>query len=94
VNLWEDYQTMDPKLILQISKVVYKRFPEVDGKKPRVRKQPRANGAKPKKNAENPTYLLTFKGQGQGPGGRKIPRLVRVVASARGKIIKMTTSRG
>jgi hypothetical protein len=85
---------MDPKLIMQISKIVYKQFPEVDGKKPRVRKQARANGAKPKKNAEIPVYLLTFQGQGQGPGGRKIPRLIRVVANARGKIIKMSTSRG
>ncbi len=85
---------MDPKLILQISKIVYKRFPEVEGKKPRVRKQAQTNGARPKKKADSQTYLLTFQGQGQGPGGRKIPRLIRVVANSNGKIIKMSTSRG
>ena len=82
---------MDPKLIKTIANQVYKRFPEVAGEKPKVRKR------RPPKAAagdQPPTYLLTFRGTGKGPGGRTIPRLVRVVADARGKILKITTSRG
>lgn len=89
---------MDPKLIQRISNQVYRRFPEVNGKKPRVRQQkPPANGSKAKHSgaaAVDPTYLLIFRGTGLGPGGRPIPRLVRVVASAQGKILKISTSRG
>ena len=84
---------MDPKIVQSISNKVYKKFPEISGKKPKVRKQ-RANGGLPKSVNPAPNYLLTFRGVGQGPGGRKIPRLVRVVATTRGKIIKISTSRG
>ena len=84
---------MDSKTIQIISNQVYKRFPEVSGKKPRVQPQ-KTNGAGPKKTTAPPTYLLVFRGSGQGPGGKVIPRYVRVVANQKGKIIKITTSRG
>ena len=38
-------------------------------------------------------YVLTFRGSGQGPGGRVINRIVRVVADDRGKVLKVSTSR-
>jgi hypothetical protein len=45
------------------------------------------------KNKDNTTYLLTYSGSAELPGGRKINRIVRVVADERGRILKMTTSR-
>jgi hypothetical protein len=82
---------MDSKTIQSISDKVYKRFPETDGKKPRVRKQRKPDE---KDSKAPPTFLLTYKGSGQGPGGKIIPRWVRVVANERGKILKISTSRG
>ena len=38
-------------------------------------------------------FLLTFKANGQGPGGQTIQRIVRVVADAQGKVLKISTSR-
>lgn len=38
-------------------------------------------------------YLLTFKGKADLPGGRKISRVVRIVADERGRILKLSTSK-
>lgn len=83
---------MDPETVSRIAAQVYKKFPDVKGKKPRIRAQNANGGAKSKKQTN--TFLLTFRGFGSGPGGKKIPRLVRVVASNNGKILKVSTSRG
>jgi hypothetical protein len=83
---------MDPKTVETISLQVYKRFPEVNGKKPRVAAQ-KANGANQKPASRLPVYLLTYRGKGTGPGGEVIPRYVRVVANQKGRILKITTSR-
>jgi hypothetical protein len=82
---------MEPKIVEAITRKVYSRFPEVEGKKPRVRRQ------KPPASAQGttaPRFLLTYRGSASGPNGKTIPRWVRVVASEKGKIIKITTSRG
>jgi hypothetical protein len=58
------------------------------------------SGAAPKVQAQKPpagktgagTYLLTFSSHAQ-VGGKKLPRWVRVTASADGKILKISTSR-
>jgi hypothetical protein len=81
---------MDQKLVNNISKQVYLRFPEVDGKKPKVRRQPSPKG---KKSNSKPTYLLTYLGKAKVQGGKTINRYVRVVTDDKGKIIKTTTSR-
>lgn len=60
---------------------VYQKFPEVAGKTPVKHVQP------------NGQTLLVFKGQGVGPNGTRISRIVRVLVNEKGKIIKMTTSR-
>ncbi len=83
--------TMDPKIVTSISKQVYRRFPEVNGKKPKIRKQPLPKSGPPNKTRN---FLLTYRGKVVGPGGRTIPRLIRVVANPHGKILKMSTSRG
>ena len=84
---------MDPKALENITKQIHSRFPEVAGKKPTVRKQPQPNSKKRRGSPDNQNYLLTFKGKAKGPGGQDIQRLVRVVASPSGKIIKITTSK-
>ena len=81
---------MHPDIVEEISTKIYRKFPEVKGVKPKVRKQPVPKGtSKPKE----PVYLLTYNKQGRGPGGKKIPRWVRVAVTPSGKIRKTTTSR-
>lgn len=77
---------MDPKLVAKISKKVYSRFPEMSGKRPRIKT------SKGMPSAE-PNFILTYQVTTTGIRGSKIPRHVRVVASPSGKIIKMSTSR-
>lgn len=72
---------MDSKLIDSVCQQVYRKFPEVDGAKPTVSARP---------NAE---YLLVFKGSAVTADGHTLPRTVRVVADAKGKVVRMTTSR-
>jgi CO dehydrogenase/acetyl-CoA synthase gamma subunit (corrinoid Fe-S protein) len=77
---------MDPKLVQAISNKVYARFPEMRGKKPKI-KQAKTVSA----NLEN--FVLTYNTVAQDIRGNSIPRHVRVVVDAKGKIIKMSTSR-
>jgi len=72
---------MNEDLLNEIYQKVYRKFPEVDGKKPVKHDQP------------NGQTLLIFKGEGKTPDGKKISRIVRVLISDTGKIVKMTTSR-
>lgn len=60
---------------------VYKRFPEISGVQPRVQNQP------------GDQLLLIFQGSARAADGKTIPRIIRVVVSPAGKIVKMTTSR-
>lgn len=68
----------------KIEKKIYRQFPEVAGKRPKVTQQ---------KSAHSSNYLLTFNGLAEGPGGRSFKRIVRVVADERGQILKVSTSR-
>lgn len=81
---------MDAKLIKSIASQIYRRFPEVSGSSPKV---VRRSAAQAKSPSATPTFVLTFRGTGRTPDGKSIPRVVRVTASATGKIIKVTTSR-
>jgi hypothetical protein len=60
---------------------VYRRFPEIAGTQPRVQDQP---GNK---------LLLIFHSSAKTSDGKNMPRTVRVVVDASGKIIKTTSSR-
>ncbi len=85
---------MEPKTIESISKEIYRRFPEVEGIKPKVRKQPvpkSKGGVSIHPDQQN--YLLTYNSTVKGPGGQTIPRWVRVVATPNGKIVKISTSK-
>jgi hypothetical protein len=80
---------MDPKLVKSISTEIFRRFPEIAGSQPRVSTQ-----AAPKSAAHPiPTYLLTYRGSARTSDGKSIPRIVRVIANAQGRILKVTTSR-
>jgi hypothetical protein len=65
----------------EVYQKVYKKYPEVAGKKPVSRLQ--ADGNK----------LLIFKGFVETANGFKLPRIVRVLIDENGKILKMTTSK-
>lgn len=79
---------MDEKYLKSISNTVSRKFPEVAGVKPQIRRQ-----SNPGSKSTPATYLITYRGTGQTADGRSIARIVRVTASENGKIIKMSTSR-
>ncbi len=81
---------MDKQIIKKITEKISRRFPEVSRVKPQVKKidPPKGNQREAAKN-----YLLFYKTTVSGPGGNMIPRIVRVVATPDGKILKTTTSR-
>lgn len=72
---------MEQRVITAISNKIYQRFPEIKGARPSVQEQTTGH------------FLLIYKGAAQTADGRSIDRTVRVVASAEGKLIKVTTSR-
>jgi hypothetical protein len=71
-----------------ISRQVYGQFPELRGSRPVVQAQAVAKTA-----GGSGRFVLVFKGDGRGPGGQAIPRIVRVVADERGRVVKISTSR-
>ena len=78
---------MDAKLLRSISSQVFRRFPEVKGSQPKVKSQNSGQAG------SAPTYLIIYQGRAATADGRSIQRIVRVVASCEGKILKITTSR-
>ncbi len=80
---------MDPKQVQMICSKVYAQFPEVAGVRPKVRLQPLQ--ARSARSAPR-MYLLTFHVTVAGPGGKRIPRWVRVTSDVQGRIIKISTS--
>lgn len=79
---------MDDRQLKTISSQVSRKFPEVAGAKPRVKRQ-----SSEKSKSSPATYLLTYRGKAKTADGKSITRIVRVTASDTGKIIKMSTSR-
>lgn len=77
---------MEKKVVEKISKMVYAKFPEVKGKKPKIKTSKTVT-------MDNGNFILTYNATAKDIRGRSIPRYVRVVANAKGKIIKMSTSR-
>ena len=80
---------MNRDLIKAINQEVYRRFPEVEGKQPKVRQQ---NSSGERSEAKATTYLLIYQGHVTTSTNRIMTRLVRVVANDQGKILKITTS--
>lgn len=72
---------MEKNAIDKVCKHIYKRFPPVKDKRPKISKQ------------GEDRYLLVFSGSGETPDGHKIQQTVRVVAGEDGRIIKTSMSR-
>ncbi len=72
---------MNRQLIASICSQVYRRYPQVNGASPKIEDRP------------NDQVLLIFRGSAKTADGRTINQTVRVVASADGKIINMTSSK-
>jgi len=76
---------MDRQLVSEIVREVSRKFPEMSDASPTVRRQDTPAGKE--------QYILTFKTTASLPGGKSMQRIVRVTADARGKIVRMSTSR-
>lgn len=72
---------MDERVLANVCKQVYQRFPEVKGVRPKTRVQP------------NDTTLLIFQANPLTANGHALPTSVRVTVGADGRIIKMSSSR-
>ncbi len=72
---------MAKKSIDKICQRVYRRYPQLGKKRPKISSRP---GDK---------FLLVFENSGKTPDGKTIKTRVRVVANENGKIIKMSSSR-
>ncbi len=83
---------MDVRLIQVICQEIYRRYPYLNGCRPRIQPVPPAAG-KPPACAGQPAHLLVFKSQGLTADRRSITNLVRVVVDQNGKILKISTSR-
>jgi hypothetical protein len=85
---------MDPKVVQTISQEVYRRFPDLRGRRPRVQAvkpgQTRSAGL-PSTNGAR--YLLVYAGRVATSTGKQMPYNVRVVVDEQGKILKISTSR-
>ncbi len=75
---------IDSDILSKICSQVYSRFPEVNGVRPKVQSQSKSGDI---------NYLLIFTGSAKSSSGTVLSRVVRVVASENGKIIKVTTSK-
>jgi hypothetical protein len=78
---------IDQKRLEAINKEVYRRFPEIKGKRPRVQLQRSPDPGK------SPAYLLVYQGRLAVSTNKSLPFSVRVVVDERGKILKLSSSR-
>ena len=81
---------MNEKLVEHICREVYRRFPELRGKRPRVQPFCLERNSLPTASAK---FLLTFQGKATTATNQILPYSVRVIVSAQGKILKMSMSR-
>lgn len=72
---------MDSTVLDRVCQQIYQRFPSVANARPAVSPYGKDQ------------YLLVFSSHGTTPDGKKIQQVVRVVATAEGKILKASLSR-
>ncbi len=72
---------MEREMITSICRQVYRRFPEMEGRAPKVKPQGESQ------------VLLIFSTKVTTASGRTIEKTVRVVAGSSGKILKISESR-
>ena len=80
---------MDKKIVTSINNKVYRRFPELNGKAPKIQSQ----NTRTKNAGSLSTYLFIYSGTVRISENKTMPRLVRVVVNEKGKILKISTSR-
>jgi hypothetical protein len=75
---------MDADAIERVTREVVRTYAEMRGATPTVRRETQA-----------PTeqYALTYKAKVNLPGGKSMTRIVRVTADARGRVLRISTSR-
>ncbi len=81
---------MNEKLVENICREVYRRFPELRGRRPRIQPFKLEHASL---SSASPKFLLTFHGRATTADNKTLPYIVRVVVSAQGKILKLSTSR-
>ena len=81
---------MDPEIIRVVNKEVYRRFPEMDGKTPKVRAQKVLQNPELNKSQ---TFLLVYSSYVHTVDKNTLHRYVRVTINEKGKILKISTSR-
>ena len=74
---------MKKEAVEQITRTVIHKFPEMDGVRPIVKSDEHGEDR----------YLMTYKGALDLPDGNTMKRIVRVIASEKGDVIRMSTSR-
>jgi hypothetical protein len=85
---------MDQKLLQTVSQEVYRRFPELIGRRPRVQAiRPGQNRSNGDSFPEDAKHLLVFSARATTSTGKQMPYIVRVVVNEQGKILKISSSR-
>lgn len=74
---------MKKEAVEKVTRTVVRQFPEMDGVRPAVKSD----------KGDEDRYQIIFKGDAKLPGGKTMKRIVRVVANAKGDVIRMSTSR-
>jgi len=84
---------MDSKIIQSISQEVYRRFPDLRGRSPRVQTR-RSTAARPglRLLGRAETFLLVYQGTKKTSTGKALPYSVRVVVDGSGNILKISMS--
>ncbi|NMB54209.1 MAG: hypothetical protein GYA15_05860 [Leptolinea sp.] len=72
---------MDKSILNKVCQQVYSRHPEVRNTQPAITEQ------------EDGKFLVIFTGTAFGANGKPIPRTIRAVVDANGKVIKLSSSR-
>jgi hypothetical protein len=80
---------MDASAVQKVSQEIYRRFPDLQGKKPQVKAN---NGRGLKPASALPSFILVFSTRTTIAGGRSLPLNVRVVADSQGEILKLAVS--
>lgn len=80
---------MKQENVRAVNQKVYRRFPALKGKKPKIQVHGAANTSK---GPGDKTYLLIYRGHAETANNKTLPVFVRVLANERGKIIQIISS--
>lgn len=81
---------MDQKILDRVNHEIYKKFPDLEGAKPRITK---SSVPKSRSDRDSVRYTLTYRRSVKISQTKTIPLVVRVVCSEDGKIQKLSSSK-